>query len=91
MKGSSMLAEQVLRVDASDRTLQHIASTLADASTAIARGNDGEAHRLFEQAAMSVAGVLRGSVLDAPVARSSFDVNRARGALTDALRARGAP
>lgn len=88
---ASMLAEQVLRVDASDRTLQHIASTLADASTAITHGNVGDAHRLLERAASNVAGVLRGIVLDAPAPRSSFDVDRARGALTDALRARGTP
>jgi len=88
---ASMLAEQVLRVDASDRTLQHIASTLSDASTAIARGKSGDARRVLEQAAASVAAVLRGTVLDAPMHRSSFDVDRVRGALSDAVRASGTP
>jgi len=88
---ASMLAEQVLRVDASDRTLQGIASVLSDASRAIARGKSDDAHRLLEQAAASIASVLRGTVMDAPMQRSSFDVDRTRGALTDALRGTGTP
>ncbi|HTE44153.1 MAG TPA: hypothetical protein VK636_02825 [Gemmatimonadaceae bacterium] len=89
---TAALAEEVLRVDASEKTLQSVATLLNDAGDAIAKGHTSDARDLLDRAATGIATALRGDLLDAPIALPPSGVNRLNGALNDALRRpRGAP
>jgi hypothetical protein len=83
---ASTLAEAVLRIDASSKPLQEVASTLNGAASAIARSRTDEAHAKLDQAATEIAAVLKGDVLAAPATAGALDPRRMNGALTDALR-----
>lgn len=83
---ASMLAERVLKIDASSKSLQDVSAQLASAATAIRSDRASEARNLLDRAVAGLSGVLRGALLDAPRASPSLGADRMKGALTDALR-----
>jgi hypothetical protein len=85
----SLIAEQVLRVDASSKPLQDVARLVNDASRAAATGNADAARHGLDQATNALVAVLRASLVDAPDGRSSIDASRLAGALRDAQRRAG--
>ena len=70
----SALGERVLRVDASAKPLQDVATLLNSAGDAIAHARTDEARTLLDRAATSIAAALRGDLLDAPTSAPSSDV-----------------
>ena len=86
---ASTLAERVLQIGASSKPLQEVSSQLSSAAAAIGTGHGDEARRLIDRAAMGLAGVLRGNLLDAPQRAPSIAANKMSGVLTDALRRPG--
>jgi hypothetical protein len=88
----SALAEQVLRVNPSDSSLQSVAALLDSAATSVARGNQAGARAQLDRATTGLATAVRRTLLTAPVERGQANVNQLNGALIDALRpAGGAP
>jgi hypothetical protein len=83
---ASSLAASVLRIDPSSKMLQDASALLARAGDALANGNTAAASDALDRAATSVAATLRAELLDAPSAKSAADLDRLRGALSDALR-----
>jgi hypothetical protein len=83
---ASVVAERVLRVDATARPLQDVAQLLSAAGRAIAEQEADKARTLLDRAATQLVAVLRGGALDAPAADRSTDDARLAGALRDAVR-----
>ena len=83
---ASELAERVLRVDASSKSLQAISARLNEAAGMFGRGQNDEARRSLELAATSLTATVRNDVLVAPQPRQTFSNDRLNGALADALR-----
>jgi hypothetical protein len=81
---ASLVAEQVLRVDATAKPLQAVAQQLSDAAREMQRGRVTEAHVLLDRAATGLATMLRGGFVEAPRSEQSIDVARLAGALRDA-------
>ena len=65
---ASALAERVLRVDPSARSLQDVAALLAAAAAAIGRADTDDAQNHLDRAATGLAAALRADLLDAPAA-----------------------
>ena len=84
---ASELAERVLRVDASSKPLQDIASRLNDAAAAYGKSNRRDASRALENAAVGLTETLRADLVSAPTRTRAFGTDRLDGALSDALRA----
>jgi hypothetical protein len=82
---ASTLAQGVLRIDASSKPLQEVASALDAAASAIAR-SDRDARARLDRAATLLAGALKTDVRAAPRQTPSLQPRRMNGALTDALR-----
>jgi hypothetical protein len=85
----SALAEQVLRVNPSDSSLQSVAALLDSAATSVARGNQAGARAQLDRATTGLATAVRRTLLTAPVERGQANVNQLNGALIDALRPAG--
>lgn len=81
---ASMLAERVLRIDASSKPLQGAAALLTSASNAFERGRDSEARELIDRAAVAVTSAVRSELLAAPQPASTR-LDQLGGALSDAL------
>ena len=86
---ASSIGASVLRVDASDKSLQAVAAELSAAAASLERGRAGDARRDLEKSAESLATVLRRELLDAPPAAPPIGMNRLGGSLVDALQRRG--
>jgi len=82
----SALAQRMLEVDPSDETLQRVASQLTAAGSAIGDGKGNDAKRLLSDAAMTLASVVRASLLNGPPRAQTAEVSRLRGELADQLR-----
>lgn len=83
---ASALAEMVLRVDASSKSLQEISATLNDAASAFGKSRADDARRTLERAAVSLTAVLRAELVSAPNAPRSLGSERLSGAFNDAMR-----
>lgn len=83
---ASELAETVLRVDPSAKSLQEIASQLNDAAAALAKSNRRDAVSALENASVSLTEVLRAELVTERASLRTFGTNRLDGALNDALR-----
>jgi hypothetical protein len=88
---ASLVAERVLRVDATARPLQDVAKLLSDAGQAIAARHSASARDLLDRAATQLAAAVRGGALDAPSVNRSAEDARLAGALRDAARRGGRP
>jgi hypothetical protein len=86
---ASNLAEAVLRVDASSKSLQSAAALLSSATTALSANKPNEARELLDRATAEIAGAIRGELPPAPRQPRAADLGRLDGALVDQLR-RGA-
>lgn len=86
---ASMLAQEVLRIDASSKPLQAISQTLNDAAGALSHARADDARARLDNAATAIAAVLKSDVLPAPVTAGSLDDRRLGGALIDRLRVPG--
>ena len=84
---AAALAQSILTVDPSAERLQQVAKSLGTAAEAIASGQDEIARAQFDEAANTLAAVVRAEL---PAAPSAADRGRLEGALADALRQRGA-
>lgn len=82
--GAQAIGETILRFDAASKPLQDAATLLASASSAISKGNSGEARILLDRAATGIAAVLRNEIAPAPRTMST-ELDRLSGALGDAL------
>lgn len=83
---ASALAEMVLRVDASSKSLQDISATLNDAASAFGKRRADDARRALERAAVSLTAVLRAELVTAPKAPRTLGSERLSGAFNDAMR-----
>jgi len=81
---ASLVAEKILRVDATAKPLQAVAHQLSDAAREMQRGRAAEAHVLLDRAATGLATMLRGGFVEAPRGERSIDAARLAGALRDA-------
>jgi hypothetical protein len=90
---ASGLAEGVLQIDPSAKSLQDVAAQLSAAGGALSRSRADDARSGLDRAATALAAALRAALPDAPRTVPGLDANRLNGALTDALRhpLRGAP
>jgi hypothetical protein len=86
---SAALAQSILTVDPANDRLQQVAKSLGTAAGAIASGQDGIARAQFDQAANTLAAVVRAELPAAPSAAVAADRGRLEGAIADALRLRG--
>ena len=87
---ASSLAETVLRVDASSKSLQSAAAGLSSAARAISASRASEARDLLDRAATDIAGAIRSELPPSPRRPRAADVDRLDGAFIDQLRsARG--
>jgi hypothetical protein len=84
---AATLAERVLRVDPSSRTLQDASSQLSAAATSLGANDAARARESLERASASVIAVLRGELPAAPHRSPSIEEARLGGAFVDALRA----
>jgi hypothetical protein len=83
------LAERVLRIDPSSRTLHEVSSQLSAAAKAALDNRAAEARAALDRASDGIAGVLRRELPRAPVRTPTLDESRLNGALVDALRSVG--
>ena len=83
---ASGLAERVLRVDPSLRTLQDASSQLSAAAAALVAGDGANARAALERVSATIIAVLRRELPDAPRRASTIDEARRDGAFVDALR-----
>ena len=88
---TSLVAERVLRVDATARPLQDVAQLLSNAARAMTARQVDAARSRLDRAATQLATSLRASAPDAPGVERSTDASRLAGALRDAARGRGRP
>ena len=87
----AVLAEMVLRVDASSKVLQKVSSRLSEAATLLAKLQRDKAQLQLDSATVALATVVRSNVPSVAPAVSSFSRRQLGGALGDALRAASAP
>jgi hypothetical protein len=85
---TSLIAENVLRVDPSSKVLQEAATLLQSATTAISRDRASEARELLDRAATQIAAAAREGLVVAPSPTRATELDRLNGALGDALRRR---
>ena len=86
---AALLAQRLLAVDPGDVSLQKIATSLSDASTALGRGDRATPASLLDRAATDLATALRSELQRGPTQRQSSDLSRLAGALADARRRAG--
>lgn len=84
----SGLAERVLRIDPSSRTLQGVSSELSAAAKASSEGRADDVRAALDRASNGMVAVLRRELPDAPSRTPNVGASRMNGALVDALRAR---
>lgn len=84
------LAQQVLRVDPSDATLQDVSAQLGEASRALQRSRASEARRALDEAATSLVTALRVRLPREYAVAEAAALRELRGALSDARRRGGA-
>lgn len=85
----TVMAQSVLRLDASSPPLQAAATLFSDASAAIRGADAGSARALLDSAATVLARSLRSELRPSPRDPGSMSVRAMAGALADALRGRG--
>lgn len=83
---ASALAEMVLRVDASSKSLQEVSAMLSDAASALGKSRSADARRALDSAAVSLTAVLRAELVTAPSSARSLGEGRLSGAFNDAMR-----
>jgi hypothetical protein len=86
----SELAQRVLQVNPSLPVLQSASTALSSAASSATAGRETNARAAIDQATTAIANVLRSGAAGGAVTQPATDERMLRGALTDALRARGA-